>query len=141
LVNASIQVRSSLDGQLEVSVTISPGTNWSLDLPLGPEYEFNYKEVESRVDEAYQAIRNGFSKASQARGGNIPDFSAYFLEELNKKAAEIGRSLDLSHGDRNEILCRTSFMTNPTNGTSSGIINVQNIDQVSDQRTPDNVPY
>ena len=117
------------DEQLKVSVTISPGKGWSPDLSLGPEYEYNGKEVESRLDEAYHAVINSFREASQAAGDNMPDFSSYFLEQLNKKAAEISRSLDISPSTRNGILCRSSTIMK--NGSRSGHISIHNIDLVS----------
>lgn len=122
------------DEQLKVSVTISRGKGWSSDLSLGPEYEYNGKEVESQLDDAYHAVLHSFREASQAAGNNMPDFSSYFLEQLNKKAAEISRSLNISPSARNEILCRTGTTMN--NGSHSGHISIHNIDLVSDRVHP-----
>lgn len=64
MADTSVRVQCMPDEQLKVSVTISPGKGWSPDLSLGPEYEYNGKEVESRLDEAYHAVLDSFRDAS-----------------------------------------------------------------------------
>lgn len=60
----------------------------------------------------------------------MPDFSSFFLGQLNNKAAEISRSLDISPSTRNEILCRSSTIMK--HGSRSGHISIHNIDLVSE---------